>query len=476
MPPPSPKTAAEHRNDVVGRQREEARGRMSDPVVPVERGLRATVRLAAGINIGETSDESSVLHTASERLHGAISAAKARFGAAETRDVAALPDAPATLAPAKFAPAEFAPVRAADVLRHAGWGAAAGSVIVACGFAFLAARAGLEAAPQTREVALTLTEAAVKADRLALPPRSEAVVASIGATVPPAGELASDREAGTLSTASLPTMAFASAGAGERIGAAAIDRMLDAPPIAATPPTDEEEDDEAVVPLVLPMPRARPEIEVAVLPIPRPRPLVLASLTPPSTPIDPVEPRAAVAKPRTEEPDSRPPGLLGFFSSPTDPVKPPARTKVDTPFGVPYVLQTGSVETACLKPELVDVLRRIEGHYKQKVVITSGFRDRGRQGSLHRQCAAADIEVPGVSSTSLAAFARTIPGIGGVGTYCHSMMIHVDIGTPRDWKYGCGSFFAMRGGTGKWGKVPPNLAKSQAAAIKSTGGEDTAED
>jgi hypothetical protein len=148
---------------------------------------------------------------------------------------------------------------------------------------------------------------------------------------------------------------------------------------------------------------------------------------------------------------------------------------VDTPFGVPYVLQTGSVETACLKPELVDILRKVERHYGQKVVITSGYRDRGRQGSLHRQCAAADIEVPGISAASLASFARTIPGIGGVGTYCHSLMIHVDIGTPRDWKYGCGSYFAMRGGPGKWGKVPSTLAKAQAAAMR-TGAGATEED
>jgi hypothetical protein len=467
MRSPSTKTVAERRNDVVVRQREEARGRMSDPEVPVERGLRATVRLAAGINIGETADEAPFLRSTSDRLRGLITAAKERIGAPTMRGTALSSDISET----------FGRIRGADVLRHAGWGAAAGSMIVACGFAFLAVRAGLEAAPPSEEVVLAVAEVAAKADRLALPPRSEAVAASIGANVPAAGELASGQDGGALSTASLPTMAFASVGAGERVGAAAIDRMLDVPPIAAAPPTDEEEDDEAVVPLVLPMPRARPEfvpapeIEAAALPIPRPRPLVLASLTPPSAPI---EPPTVTAKPRQEEPDSRPPGLLGFFSSPTDPVKPPARTKVDTPFGVPYVLQTGSVETACLKPELVDLLRRIEGHYKQKVVITSGYRDRGRQGSLHRQCAAADIEVPGVSSTALAAFARTIPGIGGVGTYCHSMMIHVDIGTPRDWKYGCGSFFAMRGGAGKWGKVPPNLAKAQAASIRN--GAETAED
>ncbi len=243
---------------------------------------------------------------------------------------------------------------------------------------------------------------------------------------------------------------------------------------AATQGSDDEEDDESIVAV----PRARPAYEpphAEALPLPRPRPTHLASVAPgapmailaprapgvdTATGPDPieVEPAPPPGPRRGSEP---PPGLLGFFSSPTEPVKAPPKTTIDTPFGVPYVLQTESVETACLKPELVDLLRRIEAKYHQKVIITSGFRDRGRQGSLHRQCAAADIQVPGVGAPALAAFARTIPGIGGVGTYCHATMIHVDIGTPRDWKYGCGSFFAMRGAPGKWGKVPAALAAAQ---------------
>lgn len=244
---------------------------------------------------------------------------------------------------------------------------------------------------------------------------------------------------------------------------------------AATQGSEDEEDDDAIVVV----PRARPDYspppQAAVVPMPRPRPAHVASLTPGApmaiigeaerdgnraTGPEPIEvERAPPPGPRRgSEP---PPGLLGFFSSPTDPVRAPPKITVDTPFGVPYVLQTDSVETACLKPELVEVLRRIEGKFHQKVIITSGFRDRGRQGSLHRQCAAADIQVPGVAADSLASYARTIPGIGGVGTYCHASMIHVDTGTPRDWKYGCGSFFAMRGAPGKWGKVPAALAAAQ---------------
>lgn len=136
----------------------------------------------------------------------------------------------------------------------------------------------------------------------------------------------------------------------------------------------------------------------------------------------------------------------------------PSRTPsltLPTPFGVPYVLQTESVDAGCLRPQLVDLLRNIERHYGQKVVMTSGERSRGREGSLHKTCQAADIIVPGVEAEALARYARSIAGMGGVGTYCHPNMIHVDIGSPRDWHYGCGkSYFAMRDGSAGWGAVP----------------------
>lgn len=221
---------------------------------------------------------------------------------------------------------------------------------------------------------------------------------------------------------------------------------------------------------------ARPAFELNVLPRPRPHFASIAPLRVLSEPNGEAqtaeEEPAPVPTPPHGAPD-RPTGALGFFSSPTEPVKAPPKITVDTPFGIPYVLQTASVETACLKPELIDVLRRVEGHYHQKVIITSGYRSRGREGSLHKTCAAADIEIPGVSADQLANFARTIPGIGGVGTYCHASMIHVDVGTPRDWKYGCGSFFAMRGGAaGRWGKVPGALAKMQNGGDEGSGSSD----
>ena len=435
---------------------------MSDPEVPVERGLRATVRMAAGINFGEARD-TGVPARAGRWVRGLTAALWSRPMARIGEIVPAVDRGAGLLGSAS--PASLA--------RHAGVGAAVGAAIVLVGFGVLAAQAALTAsAAPPSELAAAAVEIAIKADRLPLPEKTAAIAASIEA--PPAATA----DAG-FATAATPPLAYASASAVDDAGQA-INRVLETPAIAATTATAatvEEADDEAVVPVILPMPRPRPKVEVEILPMPRPRPVMLASLTPPTAADVARVPAEAAPPPGAIRPSPQSPnGLLGFFSSPTDPVRPPPKNKIDTPFGVPYVLQTGSVETACLKPELVELLRKIEGHYRQKVVITSGFRDRGRQGSLHRECAAADIEVPGVPAASLASFARTIPGIGGVGTYCHSLMIHVDTGTPRDWKYGCGSYFAMRGGQGKWGKVPASLAKAQGTGAPTTVVNDASEE
>jgi uncharacterized protein YcbK (DUF882 family) len=103
------------------------------------------------------------------------------------------------------------------------------------------------------------------------------------------------------------------------------------------------------------------------------------------------------------------------------------------------------VSVDCFKPELVSLLKKIGKHYGKKVVVTSGYRSpahnrrvRGAKRSLHMRCKAADIKVPGVSKSALAKYVRSIPGRGGVGLYCRSSAIHVDIGTKRQWYWGCG--------------------------------------
>jgi len=363
-----------------------------------------------------------------------------------------------------------------DLLRNTAIGAATGAVLAVAGFGGLMAtmhRPAVAEVPATGAGRLLVAESP-KADRMAVPGGKLAAVATAAAfTERPAGDI-SIGNPGRVLTIDEPISYAGQPAVTAAVGA--IDKALDQPRIVTaslgeptiTPPSMQpdggaaalgEDDDDGNI---IPIPRARPDRPQLVLPLPRPRPAV-PMVTVPSD----GDNQTAEAAPSEPPPGVRPaPGqILGFFSSPTEPVKAPSpkTISIDTPFGVPYVLQQGSVETACLKPELVDILRKIEGHYHQKVVITSGFRDRGRQGSLHRQCAAADIEIPGIDAASLAAYARTIPDIGGVGTYCHPHMIHVDIGTPRDWKFGCGSFFAMRGGVpGKWGKVPPTLARASA--------------
>src|SRR5690606_27582904 len=99
---------------------------------------------------------------------------------------------------------------------------------------------------------------------------------------------------------------------------------------------------------------------------------------------------------------------------------------------------------ACLKPSLVRVLKNVEKHFGKPVIVTSGYRGvdrnrraRGARNSLHMYCAAADIQIEGVSKAQLATFMRSMPGRGGVGTYCHTQSVHVDVGPERDWNWRC---------------------------------------
>ena len=106
--------------------------------------------------------------------------------------------------------------------------------------------------------------------------------------------------------------------------------------------------------------------------------------------------------------------------------------------------QHSGVDVACLKPALVRVLKRVEREFGKPVVVTSGYRSpsrnsnaRGAKNSLHIYCAAADIQIEGVSKWDLAAYLRGLPGRGGVGTYCHTKSVHIDIGPRRDWNWRC---------------------------------------
>ena len=80
-----------------------------------------------------------------------------------------------------------------------------------------------------------------------------------------------------------------------------------------------------------------------------------------------------------------------------------------------FVTQTKRVHAKCFPTKLLQVLAFIDKETKGKVVVTSGHRPHGRRKSLHRSCKAADIRVPGYSTSSLVRIARRAPGVGGIG-------------------------------------------------------------
>ncbi|MEH6721335.1 MAG: D-Ala-D-Ala carboxypeptidase family metallohydrolase [Aurantimonas endophytica] len=107
-------------------------------------------------------------------------------------------------------------------------------------------------------------------------------------------------------------------------------------------------------------------------------------------------------------------------------------------------VQREDVDTSCFPSKLVGILRSIERKFGKKVVVTSGYRSpshnrrvNGATRSQHMGCKAADIVIPDADRFVVAAYVRSLPGRGGVGTYCNSAAIHVDVGPQRDWNWRC---------------------------------------
>ena len=106
--------------------------------------------------------------------------------------------------------------------------------------------------------------------------------------------------------------------------------------------------------------------------------------------------------------------------------------------------QTSNVDVDCIKPELVKFIKIVERRYGRPAVVTSGYRSPSRnrraggaKNSMHIYCKAVDIQVEGVSKWDLAKYLRTMPGRGGVGTYCRTKSVHLDLGPKRDWHHSC---------------------------------------
>ncbi|MEP2556889.1 MAG: D-Ala-D-Ala carboxypeptidase family metallohydrolase [Rhizobiaceae bacterium] len=108
------------------------------------------------------------------------------------------------------------------------------------------------------------------------------------------------------------------------------------------------------------------------------------------------------------------------------------------------LLQRPDVKVGCFPPQLVRLLKMVQRKFGRTPIVTSGYRSRkynrlirGARNSMHIHCKAADIQVQGVSKARLARYLRSLPGRGGVGTYCHTKSVHLDIGKKRDWNRRC---------------------------------------
>ena len=107
-------------------------------------------------------------------------------------------------------------------------------------------------------------------------------------------------------------------------------------------------------------------------------------------------------------------------------------------------VRSDDVDTACFPRKLVSMLDAIGRRFGSQPVITSGYRSpahnaavHGATHSEHMNCNAADLVVPGVDHLMVAAYVRSLPDRGGVGTYCHTTAIHVNVGRRRDWNWRC---------------------------------------
>ena len=103
------------------------------------------------------------------------------------------------------------------------------------------------------------------------------------------------------------------------------------------------------------------------------------------------------------------------------------------------------VKTHCFPTKLRRLMNKVERHFGKKLVLTSGYRSSrynrrvgGAKRSQHVHCKAVDFHIRGVNKYSLARYVKTLRGVGGVGSYCKSSSIHMDIGPKRSWHWGCG--------------------------------------
>lgn len=111
-----------------------------------------------------------------------------------------------------------------------------------------------------------------------------------------------------------------------------------------------------------------------------------------------------------------------------------------------FKLKDGNEQTACFKKnkKLGQLMAAVRQHYGKPLIVDSGYRSpkyntgvNGAKNSAHMRCNAVDFQIAGVSKQALASYLRTIPGVGGVGLYCNSDPVHMDVERRRDWNWSC---------------------------------------
>ncbi|MEP1441549.1 MAG: D-Ala-D-Ala carboxypeptidase family metallohydrolase, partial [Hyphomicrobiales bacterium] len=81
---------------------------------------------------------------------------------------------------------------------------------------------------------------------------------------------------------------------------------------------------------------------------------------------------------------------------------------------VAYRAAHNHVNTSCFPSRLRSVLNKVRARYGATAIVSSGYRSKrhnrrvgGARRSMHMQCKAADIRVPGVNKYKLARFLKT---------------------------------------------------------------------
>ncbi len=102
--------------------------------------------------------------------------------------------------------------------------------------------------------------------------------------------------------------------------------------------------------------------------------------------------------------------------------------------------------TACLKPEVWAILHQVTARLG-RIEVTSGCDGRHARRSLHYSGRAVDFRPMEASSRAAIALAKSLPGVGGVGSYSNGI-VQVDVGERQMSWYGRGSrrVYASRAG------------------------------